>query len=120
MAAADLQPVRDRALKGLLAGCACERLVDIEEETRIGPRRLEGRQMDDIAPQEELFAAAFYHVAAMTGRMARQRLHRDARSHFTAGHRARPPAIGSSGLLRTFRLPPLVFVVDLPQVAAQP
>src|SRR5215469_17683621 len=90
MAAADLQPVRDRALKGLLAGCACERLVDIEEETRIGPRRLEGRQMDDIAPQEELFAAAFYHVAAMTGRMTRQRHHRDARSHFTAGDRARP------------------------------
>src|SRR6185437_10289590 len=100
MAAANLQPVGDHSLEGLLAGFACQRQVYIEEEARIGLRRLEGREMHDVAPQEELLAAALDHVAAMTGRMARQRHHRDARSHLTAADCARPPAVGSSGLLR--------------------
>ena len=99
---------------------ARQRLVDIENEARIRPRRLESRQMHNIAPQEEPLAAAFDHVAAMTGRMAWQRHHRDAASHLTAGNRARPRTVGSSGLLRSFRLRPLVFVVDLGRIAVQP
>src|SRR5215813_4390948 len=104
MAAANLQPVSNRTFKCPLPSFARQRRVYIKDEARIRPRRLEGRQMHDIAPQEELLAAALDHVATMTGRMAWQRHHRDARSDFTAGDRVGPPAIGSSGLLRPLHL----------------
>jgi len=69
--------------------------------------------MHDIAPEEKLLASTLDHVATMTGRMTRQRHHRDAGSHLTAGDRARPPTVWSSGLLGPFRNHPLLFAFDL-------
>ena len=92
--AGDREAVGRDTVEHALAGRAGHLRIDVVDETGVGPRNLDRREVDEIAPDQQAVLARLNEPAGVARRMPGHQHRRDARHRLAVGHGAQAAAIG--------------------------